>query len=418
MLRLLTRNWHLKLGAVALATILYTGFVFSGSFDERTIEVQLDRANQPECCFLLTDANELGTVAVRHRVAIEVGDVTADAFAATVDLSQYDLDAIGEPQTVPVEVRSVAEDVTVLGWSPLEVTVVLDRLTENEVPIEVDRGTLPDGLTHEEPSMTVEGDAIGSVTAVGPSSAVNEVVAALARVSIDPSGIDINDPVDLVAVNRDGEEVTSVDLEPATVTVAIEVNPVETTRSIPVRPELTGTPAAGYALETVSVSPPTVRLRGTGEALAEIGEVATEAIDLAGATATQEVEIALVVPEEVRLAVNQEADVTVTATIVATTATRTLSLGVVCDGAGDNACLPSLQQVGVTVSGATGDVAALEAADLTPVLAVAGLAPGTHTIPVEVALPDGITLVAIAPGSVQVVLVAPATPTPVPTPAP
>lgn len=415
-MRLLTRNWHLKLGAVALATVLYTGFVFSGSFDERTIAAPLTRAGQPECCFLLTD--ELGTVDIRHRVAIEVGDVTADAFAATVDLSQYDLEAIGEPQTVPIEVRSVAEDVTVLGWSPREVTVVLDRLTENEIPIEVDRGTLPDGLTHEEPRVTVEGDELDSVTAVGPSSAVNEVVAALARVSIDPSGIDINSPVDLVAVDRDGEEVTSVDLEPATVTVAIEVNTLETTRSIPVRPALTGTAAAGYALETVSVSPPTVRLRGTVEALAAIDEVATEAIDLAGATATQEVEVALVIPEEVRLAVNEEADVLVTATIVATTATRTLPLGVVCDGAGDNACLPSLQQVGVTVSGPTAEVAALEAADLTPVLDVAGLAPGTYTIPVEVALPDGITLVAIAPGSVQVVLVAPATPTPVPTPAP
>ena len=32
----LVRNWHLKLGAVALATVLYTGFVYSGSFSEQT----------------------------------------------------------------------------------------------------------------------------------------------------------------------------------------------------------------------------------------------------------------------------------------------------------------------------------------------------------------------------------------------
>jgi YbbR domain-containing protein len=91
---------------------------------------------------------------------------------------------------------------------------------------------------------------------------------------------------------------------------------------------------------------------------------------------------------------------------------------VVCDGAGDNACLPSLQQVGVTVSGPTAEIAALEAADLTPVVDVSGLAPGTHTVPVEIALPDGITLVAIAPGALQVTITAPVTPTPVPTTAP
>ena len=415
-MRFLTRNWHLKLGAVALATILYTGFVFSGSFDERTIEVPVGRAGQPECCFLLTD--ELGTVAVRHRVAVEVGDVTADAFAATVDLSQYDLDAIGEPQTVPVEVRSVAEDVTVLGWSPREVTVVLDRLIEKEVPIEVDRGSLPDTLTLEEPEVTVGGDTLVGVTAVGPSSAVNEVVAALARVTIDPSGIDINQPVDLVPVDLDGEEVTSVDLEPETVTVVIEVRTVETTRSLPVRPSLTGTAAAGYALETVAVDPPTVRLRGTEEALAGIDEVVTEPIDLAGVTETQEVEVALVIPEELGLAPNEQGNVTVTASIVATTATRTMAVAVQCDGAGDNACLPSLGQVAVTLSGAASDLGALDPIDISALVDVAGVAPGTVTIPVEVALPDGVTLVAIAPGSVQVTIVAPATPTPVPTPAP
>ena len=33
----LLRNWHLKLSAVLLATVLYTGIVFSGAFDEATI---------------------------------------------------------------------------------------------------------------------------------------------------------------------------------------------------------------------------------------------------------------------------------------------------------------------------------------------------------------------------------------------
>ena len=42
----LLRNWHLKLAALRLATILYTGFVFSGSFTDR-LSGPADRGHQP-----------------------------------------------------------------------------------------------------------------------------------------------------------------------------------------------------------------------------------------------------------------------------------------------------------------------------------------------------------------------------------
>ena len=50
----LLRNWHLKLSAVLLATVLYTGIVFSGAFDEATIQVRIEQVNQPANSYVLT----------------------------------------------------------------------------------------------------------------------------------------------------------------------------------------------------------------------------------------------------------------------------------------------------------------------------------------------------------------------------
>ena len=58
----LLRNWHLKLSAVLLATVLYTGLVFSGSFATRTLQIRIDLVNQPANSYVLT--SDLGFIQV------------------------------------------------------------------------------------------------------------------------------------------------------------------------------------------------------------------------------------------------------------------------------------------------------------------------------------------------------------------
>ena len=77
----LIRNWHLKLSAVLLATILYTGLVFSGSFSESTIEVRIEGVNPPNSSIVLS--GELGFVTVRYRTSEDfVTTVSDQAFSA------------------------------------------------------------------------------------------------------------------------------------------------------------------------------------------------------------------------------------------------------------------------------------------------------------------------------------------------
>ncbi|MEA2651526.1 MAG: hypothetical protein QOI85_1247, partial [Chloroflexota bacterium] len=309
----LLRNWHLKLSAVLLATVLYTGLVFSGSFSERTIQVRVEQINAPRDSFVLS--GDLGFVEVTYRTANDLAaSVVAEAFVGRVDLADYDMDRAPEPQVLDVSVSALTEDVEVLSVSPATVRVEIDRIEVRTIPVEVETSPVPEGLEIDEPVLSTE-----EVQVRGPASIVDQVDRVVAFVSISASGISFNEPVDLVAVDVEGQPVDAgrVELEPKTVSVQIDVRETETNKTVPVRPDIGGTPAPGFALESLTVEPSVVTLRGSAGALADIAEVLTEPLSLGGVSADQAFDAQLVLGSDVRLAdPSAEPVVTVTATIV------------------------------------------------------------------------------------------------------
>jgi YbbR domain-containing protein len=409
----LIRNWHLKLSAVLLATVLYTGLVFSGSFSDADIQVRITQDNASRDAFVLT--GDLGFVSVTYRASNEVaGGIVADSFQATVDLSEYDMERSPQPQQLPIEVTTDLDGVQILRHEPQTVRVEIDSIEVRSVPVEVDLGDVPDGLRTGAPVLSDE-----EVEIRGPGSVVGQVDRALAFVAIPASGIDFNEPVAVQPVDVRGQPVGEgqLDVDPETVSVQVDVEPVETTATVIVRPRIDGTPAPGFALSALTVEPSTITLRGVPEVLAEISEVVTEPLSIEGVSQDQVFEAALELPEDVRLAGGDDPVVTVTATIVPSVSSRTFVVGVICEGAGENSCLPGLDQLSVTLSGPGEVLSTLTAAALTPVVDAGGLAPGNHSLtPVLPGLPEGVELEAIQPGSVPVTIVAPVEPTPEPSP--
>jgi YbbR domain-containing protein len=415
-MRFLFRNWHLKLGAVALATVLYTGLVFSGSFTTDTIEVPITTTGQPAGNWFLLNTTQLGSVELHYRVATDAArEITPDSFVASVDLSKYDLEQPGQPQSLRIDARPIIDGVTVLDQGRREVTVALDQVTAKNVPVRLDRGVVPPGLEIDDPQLGVR-----EVQARGPKSLLGQVDHALARVRIDPSGIDFDHPVDLLAVDVDGNPVESIDLNPATVTVKINVRTIETSKSVPIRAVLQGAPANAYALAGVRVEPAAVNLRGVPAALTGIVDVATKPISLESLTGSQTFKVDLLLPDGATLSAGEPATASVTVTIAPASGTRTFSLGVVCQGApSGSSCLPSVDQVAVTLSGPTAALAGLDPAKITPVVDATGLGPGVHQLsPAVGGLPQGVQVVTISPASVSVTISSPSTPAPTPAPTP
>ena len=81
----------------------------------------------------------------------------------------------------------------------------------------------------------------------GASSRVAAVQAVVARVAIDASGLNVDQDVDLEAVDETGAPVPGVEIIPQRVHVRIDVARELAYATLPVVPVLTGEPGAGLS---------------------------------------------------------------------------------------------------------------------------------------------------------------------------
>ena len=270
----IVRNWPLKLGAVTMAVLLYGGLVLSENAQVFEGRIPIEAINQPRSAVLVSN---LGDVRVIRYFAPEPGGIRLDSssFRATVDLSAADPKSGGE--SLPVKVVSIDPRIQVLEYEPSRINVQLDEVVTRTVPVRVESGVVPPGLDVRDPVPSVE-----TATVAGPASVVRRVAAAAARLRIDPSGLDVDRDVELLPVDDLGEVVTPVDVTPATVRVRIAVFTDRQSKSVPVSPILTGTPARGYEIAAVTVDPPIVSVEGDADQLATLGRIETAPISIAG----------------------------------------------------------------------------------------------------------------------------------------
>ena len=406
LLRGIVRNWPLKLGAVALAALLYGGLVLSEQSRVFEGSVPVDGLDQSADVVLLSD---LGVVRrIRYFAAADL-DVPLDAgsFRATVDLG--DVDPSARTVSLAIRVEAVDPRVQILDFEPRHVAVDLDEVITRVVRIEVDRGVVPPGLDVREA-------VLSSTEAVvrGPASVVDRIVRAVARVRIDPSGLDVNRDVELVAVDTLDAPLSPVDVEPATVRVRIAVFTDRQTRTLPVNPVVVGTPAVGWEVASVVVDPPVVTVEGDADELAPLVRLDTESISIAGASADLRVAVGFDLPSGVLPLGSERA--TVTVTLRQLSGTRTFEAGVALIGArSDRTYELAADRALVTFGGVLADLDRVNPRILVATIDVTDLAPGIYELPITIALPTGLGLVAVAPERVTITI-GPIAPSPSPSP--
>lgn len=396
MKRLVSRivhNWPLKLGAIALASLMYGGLALSQNTQTYPGVIPVRPVNQPANTFLLTPPAQV--TAVRYFAPNGV-PVAANSFVATVDLSG--VPANGEYVTVRIEVKPLDERIRVLGYDPALTSVQLDPIIDKQVPVKVEHGAVPDGLTLGPTNVDPE-----TVTVSGPQSVVVNVEAARAVVIVQSTGIDIDQDVPLVPIDKVGNALSPLDVTPPTARVVIPVFSDRQSRTLPVNPIITGTPAAGFEIESVTVQPQVALVAGDADQLAQLTQVDTDPIPMTGVSADVIVEIGLALPIGV-VAVGDET-IQVSVAIRPVTATRTFSAGLRLVGArSDLTYALATDRVLVTIGGSTADLDRLVGATLVMDLDVAGLKAGVHDVPVTANLPAGTTLVSVSPASVKVTI--------------
>jgi YbbR domain-containing protein len=401
-LALLVHNWPLKLAAVGLATLLYGGLVVSRStttLDD--IVIPIETVGQPADSFLLTSIDPVTQI----RYFGPPGAYRSSDFEASIDLSG--IQPGSGPQRVRVQVISIDTRIRIVGVQPDQVTVNLDIVGRKAIAVVIEHAPAPEGL-----ELGDESAAPDTVEVLGPASVIERVVAARASVIIQESGIDLDQDVELVPVDELGEAVAMVDVEPPTSHVTIPVFSDRQTRTLPVNPVVTGDPAAGFEVGSVTVDPPVMLVEGDADQLAVLVRVDTEPIPMTGVSSDRAVNIGLDLPTGV-LAVGDD-EVRVTITLRPVTATRTFSAGFRLIGAGRGLSYAvEADRFLVTIGGSVADLDRLSGTAVVVDIDVAGLQPGTEIVTVTMDLPPGTTLVSASPSSVSVTITA-TTPSPTP----
>lgn len=407
-LSIVTHNWPLKVAAVVLASLLYTGLVLSQNSKEWRDPVSIDVRNQPSSAVLIGGVQYV--TSIRYFAQVD-SRITNTTFNAWIDLASTTPDSSNDI-VVKVNVSSPDPQVQVLDWTPRQIAVRLDPKSSKFVPVQVDSGTKPPGLDVHDPIVDTT-----QVTVSGTQSAVGQVVAAVARVRIDPSGLKVDQQVDLIPVDIRNVEVGQVHLQPSSVHVTILVGNQLTSRTLPINAIVTGTPAAGFELTSVALDTPTVTLEGDADTLQALTKIDTLPLSISGARANVSGSVGLVLPDGVD--VLGISTVRITATIEATQATRTFSVGIVLSGAqADRTYALSTDQVLVTLGGTAAALAGLQGDALVVTADVDGLGAGSHPLALKTTLPAGITLIAVNPPKVTVTITVPEPPSPSPSPSP
>ena len=219
----------------------------------------------------------------------------------------------------------------------------------------------------------------------------------------------------LVAVDDKGTELgvdSRIEIDPARVRVQVQVFTDRRSKALPVTPNVVGTPAAGFEVASVEVTPPVVSVQGDANDLATLDRADTQPVSISGASSEVTQEVGFALPGGVQaLDVTR---VTVTVKLRPVTATRTFEAGLVLVGARpDLEYALSTESVLVTIGGSIAELDRLSGTSLVLTVDVSGLEPGTHDVKATANLSTGLTLISASPNPIKVTV---STPSPSPAP--
>lgn len=293
-LSVLKNNWPMKLISLFLALIVWFVIVqYVNPEDTRKIyDIKIkvnteDSVPTGEGLVLVTDYTE--SLNLTYKASRDViSMLNIDKIVAYVDLSSATKS--GEYK-FPVKIDTGGQNIVILEQSVKEATLKFEKSSTAQVKINVTaEGDVPEGYVKSDPV------CVPSVINIdGPESKVLQIVSAEVKVSEKQFTTTNVYSCDYTFVDADGNEISkdyiTADFNKVDVTVA-----VQKTKTIPITAKIVNS-SGGYegSFSTVSISPETITVAGSEEALETLNSYDVGTIDVSEKTDdfTQEFTISL-----------------------------------------------------------------------------------------------------------------------------
>lgn len=278
--------------------------------------------------------------------------------------------------TLPLSVTVQSNLGTVLNASPDRVTVEVDKLTTKAVPVSlVLDGELPEGYGVLSKSVS------SSVTLTGASRYIVPAVRAEAHVSLDERTSSVEEAVNLLFFDKEGNEIEVITRSGETPNATVDVT-ISAVKEVPIEARLEVVSDEYYDVVVV-MSRETVKLSGDMDVLADITSVKTAPIVPVEELGTQEIETELIVPDGTAIASSQAAKLVATVTVSEKVdVIEDLSVPITYVGLGQSLVFASDKPAAalVNVSGTVRQLEMLSADNLTLKVDLTGISEGEYEV--------------------------------------
>lgn len=196
---------------------------------------------------------------------------------------------------------SVPGDGEAVSISPMYFDLTVDSYAVKSIPITVSFfGELPQGYRAEAKATTPE-----ILTVAGASRSVAAVDRAVASVNLAGKKESFSEFDSISVLDANGNTVTGIDIMPTQAKVSVDITEDKKTVNVPVTARAKGTPAEGYAVEEVRITPATVTVTAPASILEHLKSINLGDIDVTGASANVVQRVQVPLPESASAAPSQ-----------------------------------------------------------------------------------------------------------------
>ena len=340
---------------------------------------------------------------------VNIARLTVRDFVARVDLASI---GSGNKQ-VPVLVEISDPAVEIIRITPATVSVNIDPFEVRAVGVTARLESAP--LIGFRAELNEVSSNPPSVQVSGGASDIAEVAEVIANVSLEGATREVSTQTLLVPVNRQGDEVTNVTIDPQTVQVSVPVTRITSRKRVPVVPDIDGEVAAGFFISQISVTPTTVEIEGQPEDLERVNSVSTAALAVTGARSDIEAEATFSEPSGVTV-LSERPTARVVVVVQSLDDTTTIQAAVVVENLPSNRTATVMEpSVQVVIGGAAEVLRSIRVGDIVAEVDARNLGPGKHKIRPVITVPIGIEVTRVEPVNVTINIEAGVSVTPVPT---
>lgn len=332
---------------------------------------------------------------VHEQILRNFNQITAQINLSGLAAGTYDL--------VPEIDTANFNPVQVLEVNPAEVNITLEKIATKILDITLlQTGNLPISYEADEATLSSE-----TVELLGPESIINEVNDVVASIDLSSTTTTITRTVELRPLDRRGNVIEGVSLNPASITVEVPIRQLVGYRNVFVKIVTTGTIAQGYHLTSLVVDPPSVTIYTSDPALAEEmpSFLDTAPINLSGAYEDFNINVELQLQDGIVVVGNPQVTVQVGIDAIQSSIQFVGVPVEIINMEVDLTVNISPDRVDLYISGPMNLLEELTADNIRVTLDLSDRSPGTYQLSPDVFLNDDeLRLDSILPGTIEVVL--------------